>query len=349
MAIKPIFRIQIVILLILGLMFLVQRPVHAVCIQGDCDTGKGSFQFDDGGVYKGEWEKGKMHGKGRFSLDNKWVEGIWQNSKLVKITRKKTGQNPKPYIPPAPKPYRCLHGDCKDGFGTYQYQFGQYEGYWQNGNRHGSGDFYWNEGDHYSGEWRNDRMNGFGFYAYKNGNKYSGQWSNNKKHGHGVFWKSDGTILKGEWKKGEMLSTTITTSKPGSDEKITNRQLLNYLFYSNQSINKNIYRLKNRTETTTPTPTGEEPIPQKETSENDLIQTCAALKEEVLRIQEALEGRQSLEKKAPTGNRLLISDSTSDTGEESRQSEYYHDKYYTRQDLLEALANAEKTCAEVGQ
>ena len=87
-------------------------------------------------------------------------------------------------------------------------------------------------------------MHGLGFYAYKNGNKYSGQWEDDQQHGIGILWKSDGSILKGEWKEGEMLSTTVTISKPGSDTEISNRDLLNYIFYSNQSINKNIYRRK---------------------------------------------------------------------------------------------------------
>ncbi len=344
------YKIWFLIPALIGLTVLCQPLVLAICIRGDCNNGKGTFLFDDGGKYRGEWKNGKMHGKGKFTLNNQWIEGYWQNSKLVKVTRKKMKLKAKPFIPPQPEPYRCIAGNCTDGFGIYTFQFGQYEGYWQNGLRHGSGDFYWNEGDHYTGEWRLDRMHGYGFYAYKNGNRFSGKWESDKQHGEGILWKIDGTVLKGEWKMGEMLSTTVTISKPGSDAEVTTRDLLNYIFYSNQSISKSLYRLKQKRTEDIPQPEPLEPgeIPSSDIDPPGLddIKSCAAAKEEVLRIREALEGRISLEKKSPTGFSLLTTDTT---GDAESGSAYYHDKYYTEQDLQESLVKMEEICLDLVQ
>ncbi len=71
------------------ILFMFPLKSHALCVDGDCFNGKGTYYFADGGVYKGDWTKGKMHGNGRFTFEKDWVDGIWNQGKLVKIVRRK--------------------------------------------------------------------------------------------------------------------------------------------------------------------------------------------------------------------------------------------------------------------
>ncbi len=316
----------------------------AICLQGDCYDGKGTYQFDDEGIYKGEWKNGKMHGAGRFSFEGDWIEGVWDSARLVKITRQKARAVNIPIKKADNNPYRCIHGDCEDGYGTFQYETGQYVGYWQNQKRHGSGDFYWNEGDHYSGEWREDGMSGHGFLESRNGDKFSGKWLNNKKQGEGTLWKADGKIIKGEWEDGKLLLSTASSSQPGASKEVSNRDLLNYVFYSNQSINKSIYRLKNRLSLNQSV--GQDKESKKNRVPSHRISDCIEAKEEILRIREAIEGRQALEKKVSSGTDvLMLPESQKEDSAES--SGYYLDKIYTLQDLVEVQSKAESACAGI--
>ena len=57
---------------------------YSECIQGNCSSGQGTFVFDDGGKYVGEWKDGKRHGQGTKTLanGNKYV-GEFKDSKAT--------------------------------------------------------------------------------------------------------------------------------------------------------------------------------------------------------------------------------------------------------------------------
>ncbi len=136
----------------------------------------------------------------------------------------------------------------------------------------------------------------------------------------------------------------MTVSKPGDQNEVTNRDLLNYVFYSNQSINKSIYRLKKRLSDLQAT------SPKKEKSQAapaaTRISNCIEAKEEVLRIREAVEGRQALEKEIPTGEELLVLHGDKDATEDQRPG-YPLDRIFTYQDLVDAATHAETACQSV--
>lgn len=52
---------------------------------------------------------------------------------------------------------------------TEQYSRGRYEGYKEQGMRHGFGTFFYEEGGKYSGEWCRNKMQGRGALYYVNG------------------------------------------------------------------------------------------------------------------------------------------------------------------------------------
>ena len=80
----------------------------AECISGDCSTGFGTYIYDSGAKYVGEWQDDKMYGQGTstFAHGGKYVggykndemhgqgtltyadgtteRGIWKNDELVK-------------------------------------------------------------------------------------------------------------------------------------------------------------------------------------------------------------------------------------------------------------------------
>lgn len=310
--------------------------------------------FPDGGKYTGEWSRGKMHGLGKFTFQKTWVYGTWENGELTEVIRQKIPKKPKPTKPAPLNPLRCTHGDCDEGYGVFRYTDGQYEGYWKNGQKSGSGDFFWDEAGFYSGEWQQDMKNGRGFREYKSGDKFSGFWENGLRHGEGVLWKNDGTIITGEWKTGELINSSATYSKLGEGVEISNRDLLNYIFYSNQSINKNLSRFKNnlierelleKQVRTMPGASDEEESDGSKKPElsTQSVLACADAKEEVMRIISALEGRQRLEKSIPAGESSFKINPT-DALEEQSANEYFVDKYYTYQDLQEARSSAETAC-----
>ena len=58
---------------------------------------------------------------------------------------------------------------------------GEYQGYWENGFRHGEGVFTYASGDSYSGWWRFGNKEGQGTYFSVSSNmRLTGDWANNK-------------------------------------------------------------------------------------------------------------------------------------------------------------------------
>ena len=84
------------------------------CVQGDCKNGLGTYLWDRGDKYVGEWKMQNMHGFGIGTWPNgDRYEGDWVNGQ-------RTGQ------------------------GKYFYSGGGvYTGEWKNNNRHGEGTMIW--------------------------------------------------------------------------------------------------------------------------------------------------------------------------------------------------------------
>jgi len=76
----------------------------------------------------------------------------------------------------------------RDGFGYCLYEDGSlYEGYWQDGCKHGQGRFITPNG-YYEGEFNNNSRSGRGDYYWLSGDYYQGEWQNNQKQGFGRFF-----------------------------------------------------------------------------------------------------------------------------------------------------------------
>ena len=55
-----------------------------------------------------------------------------------------------------------------------------YIGDFKHGEKHGKGEFHWNDGRVYKGEWENGDMNGHGIMTYPDGTKETGKWKDDE-------------------------------------------------------------------------------------------------------------------------------------------------------------------------
>ena len=113
-----------------------------------------------GGVFLGEWLKGRMHGSGILSYsDGEYYVGAWKYDK-------------------------------KEGLGVYVWGMGsgdvagdKYEGHFHNGNCQGCGRTMFNDGGWHKGNYRSGKMNGQGVMLTSDGWEYTGSWANDEMHG----------------------------------------------------------------------------------------------------------------------------------------------------------------------
>ena len=100
----------------------------------------------------------------------------------------------------------CVSGDCQDGWGKYEYDNGYYDGFWQNGKKHGYGLYNWNESGKYIGNWENDSMSGYGVYIDENNDNIIGQYDDGELNGLGL------TVFGEEWSQGIYKDGNLKTS-----------------------------------------------------------------------------------------------------------------------------------------
>ena len=114
------------------------------CIEGDCENGHGTRQWNDKGLEKGQWKNGELNGKG--------FQYFGSSSDFAGDT---------------------YTGNFKDGqyngHGTYydKSEDSQYVGNWKNGKPNGKGIGKWGKKSkypnrYYSGEYKNGLMHGYG-------------------------------------------------------------------------------------------------------------------------------------------------------------------------------------------
>ena len=54
------------------------------CISGDCVNGYGTYVWDNGDKYVGEWKNNLFEGQGTYTFANGTAQkGIWKNGELV--------------------------------------------------------------------------------------------------------------------------------------------------------------------------------------------------------------------------------------------------------------------------
>jgi hypothetical protein len=201
--------------LIVAFGFILHFSAAAQCLEGDCQNGRGLYQFENGNKYNGEFKRGFMHGSGAivFANGNKY-NGDWREG-----SREGIGV------------YYFLTGNVYtgsfrknkfDGKGTMTFSSGnKYAGKWENDQPHGEGIYTFASSDRYEGTFLNGKFNGFGRMYYKNGEKYVGDWRNNVRHGSGKIIRADGATTEGVWDNGIMKMTIEDADK---NEEVAQQQ-----------------------------------------------------------------------------------------------------------------------------
>lgn len=158
----------------------------ATSIYGVYYSGDGEIMFKNGNQYKGDLQKGMLHGQGQMIFKEGTIySGDWKLNKM-------SGKGKIEWID------QCWYeGDFQDGI---RHGFGEfhnpakgsiYEGEWVHGKRQGHGKLTLRDGSIYEGEFKNGAKSGKGKITYPSGNFYEGQWKAGVKEGLGdMHWVS---------------------------------------------------------------------------------------------------------------------------------------------------------------
>ena len=143
--------------------------------------GNGTYEWDDGTVYEGEWQGGKANGTGVFTCTAYKLEGEFSDNQLVSGNDTVYVQNAEVVFP------------VKDGrvdYSQVQVTFSDetvYTGTWDQGIS-GEGEVSFSNGDSYQGSVHDGMLNGQGTYNWTNGASYQGAWEANRMHGEGTYY-----------------------------------------------------------------------------------------------------------------------------------------------------------------
>ncbi len=182
------------------------------CTHGDCKNGYGTYVWEGGDKYVGNWKVGKIFGQGTYYFaSGEKYDGEWKNAlrhgygtnHYVDGTKKTGMWDSDKYIGTGSNNYGCISGDCDNGYGVYTWNTGEkYEGYWVGKKRNGQGTNYYSTGAVCTGEWKGDDKHGYSYYKYKEGSKfksYRGDFVSNKMTGSGTLLYTNGDKYIGKF------------------------------------------------------------------------------------------------------------------------------------------------------
>ncbi|HYC34921.1 MAG TPA: caspase family protein [Usitatibacter sp.] len=96
-----------------------------------------------------------------------------------------------------------MRGSSYHGKGEYSSKSFKYEGEFQEGLKHGSGIYVWENGDRYEGTFAEDRADGQGKYRFANGDTYEGQVKGGVIVGRGTYVARNGDVFEGSFSGGK--------------------------------------------------------------------------------------------------------------------------------------------------
>ena len=159
--------------------------VYVGDIKDNVPNGIGNMKFSNHDVYEGNWEKGKMHGRGKYYFYDSQKEKFSSSYEGTFVNNRFEGTGVRKYSD------RTI-----------------YIGQWQNGMRTGNGGFWFVDGSYFWGIWRFDKMVR-GMLRLQNGDIYDGEFKDGVFEGYGKYhWKSDGSFFEGLFKEGKCFSGT---------------------------------------------------------------------------------------------------------------------------------------------
>lgn len=172
--------------------------LSAQCVSGNCQNGKGSFVFESGAKYNGEFLNGAMHGQGILTFTNgdKYL-GAFQNH-FREGKGKFIFANGDEYVGQLKKNKFSGEGVIKYADGTI------YEGNWDDSKPNGLGEIRFPNGSRYEGMVKSGNPEGEGVMFYANKSKYEGTWKAGKRSGNGKLIDANGGITAGVWQNDKL-------------------------------------------------------------------------------------------------------------------------------------------------
>eukprot|EP00903_Cladosiphon_okamuranus_P018781 g17278.t1 len=170
--------------------------------ENGCYSGQGEAIFRSGNTYSGEFRRGVMDGRGRYTWlsDGTVYEGDLRKNELVGEGRY-TWSNGSSYV-------GGVVGGLRNGYGIFTGADGTlvYEGSWKMSKRHGHGEQRYGVGTKdvstYAGDWHENCRHGRGTMTYASGNVYEGAWVKDRKEGKGTMnWVERRERYTGDWKQ----------------------------------------------------------------------------------------------------------------------------------------------------
>jgi hypothetical protein len=178
--------------------------------------GQGVLVKKDGSIFEGNFEDGRLRGKGRL-ID---AEGV------VYLVRVIQGEFVGKYLDQTGKIISNSGRQVYIGDVVRNLPHGKGEETWDNGSRfvgnfnkgrrEGYGEFYWNDNSSFKGEFSNHNIEGFGIYKWPDGRMYEGQWMKNKMSGVGIYTWSDEKVYKGQFEDGNRKGFGILDDPDGT-------------------------------------------------------------------------------------------------------------------------------------
>ncbi|CAM9386842.1 unnamed protein product, partial [Hapterophycus canaliculatus] len=170
--------------------------------QHGCYSGYGEALFRSGNTFTGEFRRGVMDGRGRYT----WIsDGTVYDGDMCK--NEIVGKGRYNWSDGSSYEGGVVRG-LRSGYGTFTSADGTlvYEGGWQKSKRHGRGEQRYGIGttaaSSYAGNWHKNRRHGRGTMTYASGNIYEGDWVEDGKEGRGVMhWVDRRERYTGEWKE----------------------------------------------------------------------------------------------------------------------------------------------------
>ena len=175
-------------------------------IDGEWEDGEGTYKYASGAAYTGQWKDGMKNGKGTYTNINgvkflgDWVNGKLEGKNHVQLTLIALDKI-KPTEKQSDAQYSgCLQGDCVNGSGAYKLSDGSvYNGQWKDGKFNGQGTYKFKDGTVYNGEFKDGNQNGQGTYKWSDKTAYTGQWKDGKENGQGTYKNINGVKFSGIW------------------------------------------------------------------------------------------------------------------------------------------------------
>ena len=194
--------------------FFFLSSISAQCLEGDCQNGRGVYQFENGNKYSGDFRKGLMNGRGAvvFANGNRytgdWESGVREGRGIYYFANGNTYTG-------------AFHKSRFHGQGTMTFVSGnKYTGNWENDQHNGAGIYIFKGGDRYEGYFKNGKYEGAGIMYKKDGEKYVGEWSNNLQNGKGKLYRTDGTVIDGVWVNGTMTNNAENTASTNPQKEV---------------------------------------------------------------------------------------------------------------------------------